>query len=71
MLISHLAQIINFGVKGLKPFELLHRKCHVQEFSPDFPPSTMVSGGGANARGVQVTDGKEAVRLYDEERVSR
>ena len=40
----------------------------MQEFSPDFPPSTMVSGGGANARGVQVTDGKEAVRLYDKEK---
>ena len=38
--------------------------CHVQEFSPDFPPSTTVSGGGAKARGVQVTDGKRGGQTF-------
>ena len=33
MSISHLAQINNFEVMGLKPFELLHRK----------PPSTSIT----------------------------
>ena len=35
------------------------------------PPSTTVSGGGANAHGAQVTDKRRAGQdFYDEERVS-